>query len=167
MALEIERRFLVQGEDWRKYTRKKQSLRQGYLVTKVEGWTVRIRISGTQNAWLTLKYPANGITRNEFEYLIPISDAESIWELIPYKLKKDRYELELHGGDWIVDCFEENNHPLVIAEVELPSTETIVTKPEWCRKEITNEHHWSNASLAKNPISKWPMETLRAHGLRP
>ena len=95
MALEIERRFLVKGDAWKTIAKHPQHLLQGYLVTSIEGWTVRVRIREGEKAWLTLKSQAKGIARYEFEYLIPLNDADSLWQQAPYKLQKTRYELNL------------------------------------------------------------------------
>ena len=78
--------------------------------------------------------------------------------MTPHKIIKTRYEIKLGGGDWVVDCFEQENHPLILAEVELPTVKSAFKQPHWCWKEVTGENTWSNASLAQNPISTWPLE---------
>ena len=160
MPLEIERRFLVSGSDWRKHAGEPQPLRQGYLASSEQGITVRMRLRADGRAWLTLKAPADGIARHEFEYDLPSSDAEALWALAPHRLVKTRYALALPGGDWVLDCFEGENAPLVLAEVELPSADVPLTVPSWCGLEITGDHRWSNAALARHPLSAWP-ETLK------
>ncbi len=165
MSLEIERRFIVKGKNWKNIASNPQHFQQGYLTSSLEGWTIRIRIEGKKQAWLTLKTHATGISNHEFEYSIPIDDAYSIWKLVQYKLTKIRYELNLVGGNWIVDCFEKENAPLVIAEVELSSESDPVLKPKWCGREITGEKQFSNAALAQNPFSKWPEQKRLALNL--
>ena len=160
MALEIERRFLVKGNEWKAISLDSQHFRQGYLTTSIQNWTVRVRIMGKEKAWLTLKYPAEKIARHEFEYLIPIKDAEEIWERTPHKLFKTRYHLDLKEGNWIIDCFEESNDPLVIAEVELVTAEQNIPIPNWCFNEITNNKQLTNAALAQKPIRTWTNEDL-------
>ena len=113
------------------------------------------RIIESKNAFLTLKSSAEGIANHEFEYLIPIDDAESLLELTPHKITKTRYELNIVSGSWIVDRFEGANYPLTIAEVELPTINTNIVPPNWCKEEITGQQEWSNAALAQRPISKW------------
>ena len=105
MALEIERRFLVSGEAWRAHAGCAQPLRQGYLAASAEGVTVRLRIKDNNQAWLTLKAPAgvSGLVRHEFEYVIPVDDAEAMWKLAPHRLEKTRWLLDLPGGEWVVD----------------------------------------------------------------
>ena len=158
MSLEIERRFLVQGDEWKSFTKNSQELKQGYLISNKDGWTIRARIVDNQESWITLKYPQEGITRYEFEYKIPLSDAEELLEIAEYKLTKTRYELIFENRSWIVDCFKEENFPLVIAEIELNSANEILKQPSWCNQEISNFKEWSNAALAKLPISQRPME---------
>ena len=158
MALEIERRFLVSSEDWRAVAGPPQALRQGYLASSEQGVTVRLRIKDEQQAWLTLKAPAGGFARHEFEYPLPLADAEDLWLLAPQQLTKTRYSLNLPGGDWVVDCFAGENAPLVLAEVELPSVDTALELPPWCGLEITGDNRWSNAALALHPLSRWPRD---------
>ena len=121
MAVEIERRFLLTGEGWRSLAGAPQPLRQGYLAASADGVTVRVRLRGVEAAWLTLKAAADaiGLVRHEFEYAIPVSDAESLWTLAPHRLEKTRFALSLVGGDWVVDQFAGRNGPLLLAEVEV------------------------------------------------
>ena len=124
MALEIERRFLVHGEQWREAIRWQAQLQQGYLVSGPEGFTVRVRTAkiapkpaegepAKEEAWLTLKTAgsANGLVRQEFEYPIPLEDARSLLDLAPSQLSKWRYGLNWPGGDWVLDVFEGSNAP--------------------------------------------------------
>ena len=117
MSLEIERRFLVTSDAWKSHAGPPQLLRQGYLASSAEGVTVRMRLRAEDQAWLTLKASADptGIARHEFEYNIPVSDAEDLWRLAPHRLEKIRYNLNLQGGEWVVDCFSAANAPLVLA----------------------------------------------------
>ncbi len=111
MALEIERRFLVRSDAWRSSAGPAQPLRQGYLAASADGVTVRMRLRGSDQAWLTLKAAADavGLVRHEFEYPIPVADAEALWDLAPHRLDKVRYALDCPGGDWVVDCFQGEN----------------------------------------------------------
>ncbi len=155
MALEIERRFLVSGEGWRRHVRSSASLHQGYLASAAEGLTLRVRRAGLEQAWLTLKFPAAGIAREEFEYAIPPADAEALLLQCREGVKKWRHGLDLPGGDWVLDVFEAENAPLVIAEVELERADQPVAVPPWCALEITGEGAFSNAALARFPFSSW------------
>ncbi len=167
MGLEIERRYLVQGDQWQEFIQKSEYLQQGYLTSNIGGWTVRVRIQGQNKSWITIKSPKNAIENHEFEYAIPIKEAQSILKLTPYKILKTRYQLKLPGGSWVVDCFEAKNIPLVIAEVELSNKREVISKPSWCVEEITGKYHWSNAALAVTSIADWPIEKRLNHQERP
>jgi CYTH domain-containing protein len=157
MALEIERRFLVAGDGWQPHRRWSRRLSQGYLVSGAEGPTLRVRSDGEGAAWLTLKFPAEGqgIARPEFEYAIPAADADELLQRCPVVLQKWRHGLDLPGGDWVLDVFEAENAPLVIAEVELARADQPVVVPPWCALEISAEAAFSNAALARRPFSTW------------
>ena len=157
MALEIERRFLVHGDQWREAIRWQAQLQQGYLVSGPQGFTVRVR-TANQEAWLTLKTAgsANGLVRQEFEYPIPLEDARSLLDLAPSQLSKWRYGLNWPGGDWVLDVFEGSNAPLVVAEVELQDPEQPVPIPACCVLELTGHPSLSNAALAHHPLAHWP-----------
>jgi len=156
MALEIERRFLVAGEGWRPHVCWSRSLQQGYLAGSADGLTLRVRSDGAGSAWITLKYPAAGIARHEFEYAIPPLDAEALLERSEARVMKERFGLDLPGGEWVLDVFEAENAPLVIAEVELDSEQAAVAIPPWCGPEITGQGAFSNAALAQRPFQVWP-----------
>lgn len=156
MALEIERRFLVVGEAWRAHARWSSRLQQGYLSASAEGLTLRVRSDGGGKAWLTLKFPAAGIARQEFEYAIPGADAEALLQQCATTVLKCRHGLDLPGGDWVLDVFEAENAPLRIAEVELERADQPVAVPPWCALEITGEGAFSNAALARRPFGCWP-----------
>jgi len=157
MALEIERRFLVHGEQWREAIRWQAQLQQGYLVSGPQGFTVRVR-TAKQEAWLTLKTAgsANGMVRHEFEYPIPLEDARNLLDLAPSQLSKWRYGLNWPGGDWVLDVFEGSNAPLVVAEVELQDPDQPVPIPACCVLELTGRPSLSNAALALHPLAHWP-----------
>lgn len=159
MALEIERRFLVEGEQWRAHVVWQRRLQQGYLSASADGVTTRVRSDGAGSAWLTLKAAAaqdrGGLVRHEFEYAIPLADAQALLELAPAGLSKQRHGLDLPGGEWVLDVFEQGNAPLVIAEVELPSADQGVAVPSWCVREITGQGRFSNAALASSPWQSW------------
>ena len=159
MALGIERRFLVCGEAWRPLVRWSQTLQQGYLAGSADGLTLRVRSDGGEGAWLTLKYPAAGIARQEFEYAIPPADAEALLERSGSRLCKARHGLALPDGDWVLDVFSGDNAPLVIAEVELEQADQAISIPAWCSQEITGLGQFSNAALAQRPFATWaPVE---------
>ena len=159
MALEIERRFLIKNDNWKEFINKKIPIEQGYLSKTLDGWIIRIRLTG-KNSKIALKKHIKGFTNFEFEYSIPRSDAETILSNVSNIIKKDRFFLEIEKKSWIVDCFKENNFPLKIAEIELSSEEEDLFLPSFISKEITGLTHYSNFSLAKNPFSEWKEDYL-------
>jgi CYTH domain-containing protein len=170
VALEIERRFLVRGSGWRPHIVWRQHLQQGYLQSSADGLTVRVRLqedgpaaasvaenraAGGPRAWLTLKSTLTAATRQEFEYPIPAEDAVQLLALAKTRLCKWRFGLDLPGGHWVLDQFEGDNAPLVLAEVELEREDQPVEVPDWCQREVTGRGELSNAALASRPWSHW------------
>ena len=154
MALEIERRFLLKNDNWKKFITKKIYIEQGYLSKSLDDWIIRIRFTG-KNSKIALKKHVKGFTNFEFEYSIPHSDAKTILSNLSSTIKKERFFLEVDKKSWIIDCFKENNYPLEIAEIELPNEEEDLFIPSFISKEITGLTHYSNFSLANNPFSDW------------
>ena len=159
MALEIERRFLIKNDNWKKFINKKIYIEQGYLSKSLDGWIIRVRLIG-KNSKITLKKHIKGFTNFEFEYSIPRSDAEIIMSNLSNTIKKDRYFLEIEKKSWIIDCFKENNYPLQIAEIELSREEEDLSLPSFISKEITGLTHFYNFSLVNKPFSKWKNKTI-------
>ncbi|WP_037586931.1 CYTH domain-containing protein [Stenoxybacter acetivorans] len=153
MPIEIERRFLVNGNKWRVLA-KPQTLRQGYMKVDKE-CSIRVRITDGE-AWLTIKGFITDVSRHEFEYPIPLLHAETMLaEMCPFKLEKHRYHIEHCGFIYDVDEYFGNNAPLVVAEIELPNENTLFAKPEWLGEEITHDGRFSNAYLSKHPYAQW------------
>lgn len=153
MAKEIERKFLVD-------TAKLPTLpsghimKQGYVPT--QGITVRARISDDQ-AFLTLKGRATGLSRSEFEYPIPVKDARQILdELCSHPLiEKIRYLIPYGDHTWELDIFEGDNQGLVVAEIELGSEDEGFLKPEWITEEVSYDIKYRNANLITHPFCTW------------
>ena len=154
MALEIERRFLIKNDNWKKFSTKKIFIEQGYLSTSLDDWIIRVRLIG-KNSKITLKKHIKGFTNFEFEYSIPPKDGKTIMANLSNTIKKERFFLEVENKSWIIDCFKENNYPLEIAEIELSNEEEDLLLPSFISKEITGLTHYSNFSLANNPFSNW------------
>ena len=154
MALEIERRFLIKNDNWRKFITNKIFIEQGYLSKTIDDWIIRIRFTG-KDFKITLKKHIKSFTNFEFEYSIPQKDGETIMSNLSNTIKKDRFFLEIEKKSWIIDCFKENNYPLEIAEIELSNEEEDLFLPSFISKEITGLTHYSNFSLANNPFSQW------------
>ncbi len=159
MALEIERRFLLKNDDWKKFIIKKFFIEQGYLSRSLDDWVIRVRFTG-KDFKIALKKHIKSFTNFEFEYTIPRKDGETIMSNLSTTIKKDRFLLEIEKKTWIVDCFKENNYPLEIAEIELSNEEENLSLPSFISKEITGMKHYSNFSLAKTPFSEWKNDFL-------
>ena len=154
MALEIERRFLIKNDKWKKFITKKIYIKQGYLTKSLEDWIIRIRFTG-KDYKIAFKKHIESFTNFEFEYSIPRKDGEIIMSNLSNTVKKERFFLKVEKKSWIIDCFQENNYPLEIAEIELSNEEEDLNLPSFISKEITGLKHYSNFSLANKPFSKW------------
>lgn len=153
MGTEIERKFLVQNDQW---PRDEGTLyRQGYLST-VKERTVRVRLAGDQ-AFLTVKGISRGATRSEFEYSIPVDDALIMLDTLCQRplIEKRRYKIDANGLTWEVDEFLGENKGLVLAEVELEDEQQTVEKPSWVGPEVTDDPKYFNANLVQCPYRKW------------
>ena len=150
MALEIERKFLV---DKRKLYKlnffSEEKISQGYLSRRP---TVRVRLTDTR-AFLTVKSSTKGITRQEFEYEIPIADAEELLKLCGRKvLKKYRRKVEFGGHVWELDFFMGRHAGLVLAEVELSSPDEPLALPDWVTREVSGDARYFNANLVRDDL---------------
>ena len=162
MALEIERRFLLKNDNWKKFITKKIFIEQGYLSKSLDDWIIRIRYTG-KDFKIALKKHIASFTNFEFEYSIPQKDGETIMSNLSNTIKKERFFLEVEKKSWIIDCFKENNYPLEIAEIELSNEEEDLFLPSFISKEITGLTHYSNFSLAYNPFSEWKEDYLTTY----
>ncbi|MBE9240617.1 CYTH domain-containing protein [Synechocystis salina] len=154
MAVEIERKFLVEDDRWRSLAQG-YLYRQGYIATQ-DLTTVRIRTIGDQ-AYLTIKGKNTGMTRLEFEYEIPAVDANQILTELcsPPLIEKYRYCLDYQGKTWEVDEFLGDNQGLILAEVELTDADEQISLPPWIGEEVTNDARYYNVNLAKHPYKNW------------
>ena len=150
---EIERKFLVDKTLW-KPENDGVSIRQGYLSSDPEK-VVRVRLAG-EKAFLTIKGRSEGIRRSEFEYDIPLTDAEQLLlmcENIP--VVKTRFKEMVGNMVWEIDVFEGENKGLIMAEVELENEDQFVEIPYWIEKEVSNDPRYFNSWLSQNPYSTW------------
>ena len=155
MATEIERKFLVRGDAWRQQSPTR--ICQGYLNRDKER-TVRVRIAGNK-AFLTIKGASKGATRSEFEYEIPLADAQQLLALCDGPvLDKNRHVLVHAGTTWEVDEFLGANAGLVVAEVELEREDQPFERPAWLGEEVTEDPRYYNSNLAAKPYSTWPRD---------
>lgn len=152
MPIEIERKFLVSGTNWRQSEGVRY--RQGYLNLDKER-TVRVRLTEKQ-AFLCVKGISTGASRSEFEYEIPTDDAEQLLKLCTGStIQKVRHTMICAGTKWEIDEFLGDNTGLVIAEVELESENQFFEKPEWVGMEVTHDPRYFNSNLAVNPYKNW------------
>ncbi len=154
MGLEIERKFLVKDLSW-KDGKTGVPYKQGYIES-VPGKVVRVRIAGDK-AFLTLKGKTEGYSRLEFEYEIPVSDAQQLLETLCNKpiISKTRYLIEHKGHTWEVDLFHEENDGLLIAEIELQSEDETFEVPAWIGREVSHLKAYRNNFLAVKPYCTW------------
>jgi adenylate cyclase len=154
MGVEIERKFLLSGEGWRALG-EPVLLRQGYLCSD-PARTVRVRIEG-ESGLLTIKSKSTGATRGEWEYPIPLAEAQELLDRLCERplVEKYRRRIPYAGFTWEVDEFLGENAGLVVAEIELPSEDTSFDKPAWIGQEVTGEKRYYNSSLIRFPFSQW------------
>ena len=154
MPVEIERKFLVEGDAWR-VPGAGIHYRQGYLSAS-PACSVRVRVMQEQ-AFLGIKGKTVSATRAEYEYPIPLVDANEMLDTLCKRpvIGKLRYRIEYRGLVWEVDEFEGENAGLVIAEVELDAEDQAVELPDWIGAEVTGDARYYNASLALKPFCSW------------
>ena len=159
MAKEIERKFLVTGDGWRPGA-VGVSYRQGYLSAGADaGCTVRARVAGDR-AWLTVKGPAAAGARDEYEYPIPVADAEEMLERLCAggRVEKLRHRVPHAGHTWEVDEFTGENAGLVVAEIELDDAAAEFALPGWIGREVSDDARYFNSRLAVTPWREWKDE---------
>lgn len=163
MTQEIERKFLVTDFSWREGANG-TLYRQGYIPTQ-NRTTVRVRIAG-EKGYVTLKGPTTGISRLEYEYEVPLADADSMLNqlCVPPLIEKWRYRLTVGGHLWEVDEFLGDNGGLVLAEVELGSEGEAFVRPAWVGQEVSQDARYFNSNLAKHPYRLWADSIANAGG---
>ena len=154
MAIEIERKYLVVGDEWRQLGTGGE-FRQGYLST-VKERTVRVRVIGNQG-FLTVKGITVGATRTEYEYEIPVDDARAMLADLCEQpvIEKIRYAIDWEGLTWEIDEFLGVNSGLVVAEVELEDADREIDLPEWVGEDVTEDPRYFNSNLVARPYSTW------------
>ncbi|XPV68468.1 MAG: CYTH domain-containing protein [Halarcobacter sp.] len=154
MGIEIERKYLI---DKQKLINLKNgiNIKQGYINT-TDNTVVRLRIKGAKG-FLTIKGENKGATRLEFEYEIPLEEANEMLEKLCSKpiIEKTRYEISYESHLWEVDIFYGDNEGLIIAEVELKDENETIILPPWIKKDVTGDIKYYNNQLMKNPYKNW------------
>jgi adenylate cyclase len=155
VATEIERKFLVKDDSWRQAAKDGVRLRQGYLAGG-EASSIRVR-SGGGVAHLNIKSATLGVRRREYEYPIPLQDAEEMLDHLCRRplIEKTRYHVQHAGHTWEVDVFEGDNAGLVVAEIELTSEDETFAKPTWAGEEVSHDPRYYNVSLVNQPYKEW------------
>ena len=156
MALEIERKFLVKGDDYRKEAFQAVRIIQGYLSSVPER-SVRIRVRGDQG-FITIKGIGHdgGASRYEWEKEIPVEEARELLHLCePGMIDKTRHLVKAGEYTIEVDEFHGDNEGLVVAEVELPDVDAAIERPSWLGKEVTGDARYYNVMLVKHPYKDW------------
>lgn len=154
MGIEIERKFLVGSDGWRQQAESQIRFSQGYL-SRDPARTVRVRIAGDA-AFLTIKGATTGATRAEFEYAVPLSDAQQLLAMCDGPVvEKVRHLCPFEGMTWEVDEFLGANAGLVVAEIELAAEGQVFARPAWLGAEVTGDARYVNANLAVRPFTSW------------
>ena len=154
MAKEIERKFLTHPRKWSEMG-DAALIRQGYIPTDGRA-SVRVRTYG-EHGYITIKGETLGISRDEFEYEIPLGDANEILDKLCRQplIEKTRYRIPFAGHIWEVDEFAGANRGLTVAEVELKDPSEHVEIPDWIDREVTGDPRYFNSNLAIKPFSTW------------
>lgn len=155
MGTEIERKFLVRSDEWRRGADAGIRFRQGYLIG-AEKASVRVRIEG-ERANLNIKSATLGVRRQEFEYPIPLAEAEEILDTLceQPQIEKIRYLLPYRGHTWEIDVFAGENEGLVVAEIELASEDEAFERPAWLGEEVSGDTRYYNVCLVRHPYREW------------
>jgi adenylate cyclase len=155
MGVEIERKFLVKNDNWRSRVESESALKQGYLVAQ-PALTIRVRSDGDK-AQLTVKGGSAGISRSEYEYEIPLQDAQQMIDALVTGnvIDKTRYKVRCGNHLWDLDLFHGDNEGLVMAEVELANEAEVFEMPDWAGEEVSDDPRYYNANLFKHPYRDW------------
>jgi adenylate cyclase len=155
MAHEIEHKFLVRDDSWRKEVYRSVPMQQGYLVSD-KTCSVRIRIAGA-TAHLNIKSGTLGVSRSEYEYEIPLADARELLDQLCRQplLEKTRHCVRYGNHVWEVDVFDGDNAGLVVAEVELETLGEAFERPLWLGEEVSHDPRYYNSQLAMHPYKDW------------
>jgi adenylate cyclase len=155
MPIEIERKFLVRGDAWRRASTSSADLRQGYLNLE-QRCSIRVRTDG-ERGWLNIKGATVGVQRPEYEFEIPLQQAEELlasFAVAPL-IEKTRFLVPFGLQTWEVDEFRGANRGLVVAEIELDDADQAVEVPDWVGQEVTDDVRYYNTFLARHPYSEW------------
>lgn len=155
MAMEIERKFLPSSEAWRDEVSASHRLVQGY-ISRGERSAVRIRIKGDR-AELNVKHSIDGVHRLEYEYPVPLADAQEMLDKVALRPLIDKTRHLVRRGEhlWEIDEFHGDNDGLVVAEIELADADETFERPDWLGDEVSADARYYNSNLSRHPYSKW------------
>jgi adenylate cyclase len=154
MGREIERKFLLRDDTWRAAVHRSMRLRQAYL-SEAGRASVRVRIADT-HATLNIKGARLGVSREEYEYPIPLDDAEELMTICAsHPVVKTRHLVRHGAHTWEIDEFDGANAGLIVAEIELDDAEESFARPDWLGKEVSDDARYYNAALARKPFREW------------
>lgn len=155
MPIEIERKFLVRNDNWWSSVSHSTQIRQAYLAPPTKA-SVRIRLEG-ENANINIKSATLGMQRMEYEYPIPVDEATEMLDNLCEKpqISKNRHRVEHAGHVWEIDEFFGDNAGLIVAEIELSSTDETFEHPDWLGREVTEDKRYYNVNLVKHPYKDW------------
>lgn len=155
MAEEIERKFLVLNDSWRKQVYRQSVMRQGYLSGSDKS-SIRVRLADDK-AYLNIKSATLGVYRKEYEYEIPVADANELLDQLCQGplIEKTRYYVKYADHVWEVDVFAGDNAGLIVAEVELAHEQEEFAVPQWAGDEVSGDTRYYNVCLVKHPYKDW------------
>lgn len=155
MGIEIEKKFLLANDNWRTQVEKSIQFRQGYLVGS-EKASVRVRIEGDKSN-LNIKGATLGVRRQEFEYPIPMGDAQELLSTLCDKPLIEKTRHYIYSGDhvWEIDEFSGDNDGLIVAEVELNDEHEVFEHHDWLGPQVSHDKRYYNSMLIKNPYKNW------------
>ncbi|MFC5741105.1 CYTH domain-containing protein [Dyella tabacisoli] len=163
MGIEIERKFLLQSDAWRSQVQHSERMVQGYLVGAqavrdgTASASVRVRRAGEQ-AWLNIKSATLGIQRDEYEYPVPLADAEAMLSsLCKGALEKIRHHVVVDGALFEIDEFLGDNQGLIVAEIELDAPDMSYPRPAWLGREVSTLPRYYNVNLSDHPYVRWTL----------
>ncbi len=155
MGQEIERKFLIKSDAWRAQVGESTRLIQGYLA-RGEQSAIRVRIKGNK-AELNIKQTVDGIHRLEYEYEIPLDDAQEILDRVALRplIDKTRHHVSIGPHLWEIDEFHGENAGLIVAEIELDDADEVFERPDWLGEEVSTDQRYFNSSLSARPYTTW------------
>ena len=155
MAKEIEKKFLLKNVLWRESIQRSRQFVQGYLIGS-DVASVRVRSEG-EKAFINIKSAALGITRDEYEYEIPLSEAQEMLANLCEKplISKIRHDVIYANKKWEIDEFQDENSGLIVAEIEISTIDEVFEIPEWVGQEVSDDTRYYNVCLVKQPYSSW------------